>query len=61
MTNSELLNALVTQMVEKKGYAYTTGYIQSFLMQVISMNTKKNQSVVHSDLLHALNHLQNSA
>ena len=37
MTNSELLNALVTKMAEDKGYAYTSGYLQSFLMQVIAL------------------------
>ena len=40
MTNSELLNTLVTKMVEQKGYPYTTGYLQSFLMQVIGNNLK---------------------
>lgn len=58
MTNSELLNALVTKMAEEKGYAYTSGYLQSFLMQVIAQLPKKQQSVVHSDLLWHLNSIQ---
>lgn len=61
MTNSELLNALVTKMAEDKGYAYTSGYLQSFLMQVIAQLPKKAQSVVHSDLVWHLNHLQGEA
>ena len=61
MTNSELLNTLVTKMVEQKGYPYTTGYLQSFLMQVIGNNTKKEQSVIHSDLVWALQALDNNS
>ena len=61
MTNSEVLNALVSQMAEKKGYAYTTGYLQSFLMQVIGNTTKKEQSVIHSDLVWALQALDNNS
>jgi uncharacterized protein YjcR len=60
MTNSELLNALVTKMAEQKGYAYTTGYLQSFLMQVISETSKKTQSTIHSDLVWHLNQLDNN-
>lgn len=51
MTNSELLNELVTKMAEQKGYAYTTGYLQSLTMQLISQLSKKEQSITHSDLL----------
>lgn len=61
MTNSELLNALVTKMAEQKGYAYTTGYLQSFLMQVIADTPKKTQSTIHSDLVWHLNNLQGDA
>ena len=61
MTNSELLNTLVTKMAEQKGYAYTAGYLQSFLMQVIGNNTKKEQSVIHSDLVWALQSLDNNS
>ena len=57
MSNSELLNSLITKMVEQKGYAYTTGYLQSYLMQVISTTSKKEQSIIHSDLLWHLNSL----
>lgn len=57
MTNSEALNALVTKMAEQKGYAYTCGYLQSFLMQVIADTPKKTQSTIHSDLLWHLNNL----
>ena len=59
MTNSELLNTLVTTMVEKKGYAYTTGYLQSTLMQVLSYSTmtKREQEANRSDLQYTLNKL----
>ena len=59
MTNSELLNTLVTTMVEKKGYAYTTGYLQSTLMQVLSCSTmtKREQEANRSDLQYTLNKL----
>lgn len=58
MTNSELLNELVKTMVEKNGYAYTAGYLQSFLMQAIAMLPKSKQSTIHSDLLWHLNEQQ---
>lgn len=58
MTHSELLNELVKTMVEKNGYAYTTGYLQSFLMQAISMLPKSKRSQMHSDLLWHLNEQQ---
>ena len=61
MTNSELLNTLVTKMVEQKGYAYTTGYLQSFLMQVIADTPKKAQSAIHSDMVWHLNSLDNNS
>ena len=61
MTNSELLNALVTKMTEQKGYAYTTGYLQSFLMQVIAGTSKKEQSAIHSDMVWHLNSLDNNS
>ena len=61
MTNSELLNALVTKMTEQKGYAYTTGYLQSYMMQLIASSTKKEQSIIHSDLLWHLNSLDNNS
>lgn len=62
MTTAELINTLVTEMVEKKGYAYTTGYLQSHLVQVLSNSTmtKREQEANKSDLQWALNSLRNS-
>lgn len=60
MTTSTALNDLVTLMVEKKGYAYTTGYLQSFLMQAIASNTKKNQAMILSDIQYHLKNLQSA-
>lgn len=59
MTTSELLNALVTEMAVKKGYAYTTGYLQSMLMQTLSNSTmsKREQEANRSDLQYTLDRL----
>jgi hypothetical protein len=59
MTTSELLNALVTEMAAKKGYAYTTGYLQSMLMQTLSNSTmsKREQEANRSDLQYTLDRL----
>lgn len=61
MTNSEALNNLVTEMAKQKGYAYTTGYLQSVLMDIISATTKKQQVSINADLLRTLRMLQESA
>lgn len=58
MTNSELLNVVVTKMAEKKGYAYTTGYLQSLLMAAMFNSTKKEQEAYNSDLKYTLNNLE---
>lgn len=57
MSNSELLNLVVTKMAEQKGYAYTTGYLQSLVMDTLSTSTKSNQEMYRSDLQHTLNKL----
>ena len=57
MTTSEALNALVGKMAEKDAYAYTAGYLQSFLMQVIAQTSKKDQALTHSDIFYHLNKL----
>ena len=53
-TNAELLSELVNVLVEKRGYPFALGYIQSFMLQVDGMNTKKNQAITNSDLEHAI-------
>lgn len=60
MTTSELLNALVTEMAAKKGYAYTTGYLQSQLMQALSYSTmsKREQDANKADLQYTLDKLR---
>ena len=59
MTNSELLNTLVTEMCARKGYPYTVGYLQSTLMQVLSntTSTKREQEANRSDLQYTLDRL----
>lgn len=59
MNTSELLNAIVTQMVEKKGYAYTTGYLQSMLTQALNSDTlpKRERDANRSDLQYTLDRL----
>lgn len=58
MTNSELLNALVTKMAEKKGYAYTTGYLQSLLMSAMFNTSKKEQEAYRADMKYTLDRLE---
>lgn len=58
MTNSELLNAVITEMANKKGYAYTTGYLQSMLMSALFNVSKKEQEANRSDLQYTLQRLQ---
>ena len=59
MTNTELLSTLVNTMVEKKGYAYTTGYLQSTILTMLSHSTmsKREQEANRSDLQYALDRL----
>jgi hypothetical protein len=59
MTTTELLNKLVTTMVEKKGYAYTTGYLQSTILTMMSHSTASQveQDANRSDLQYALDRL----
>lgn len=58
MTNSELLNVVVTKMAEKKGYAYTTGYLQSLLMSAMFNVSKKEQEAYRSDMKYTLDGLE---
>ena len=61
MTNSELLNTLVTKMAEQKGYAYTAGYLQSTIMTIASGMTRKQALEFNSDLQYTLNKLTQGA
>lgn len=51
MTNSELITELVKEVVEKRGYAFATGYLESMLKQVVDGCNKRHQSEIHSDLV----------
>jgi hypothetical protein len=50
MTTSEKLNFLVTEMASKKGYAYTTGFLQSLLQSTSYGLTNKNRSLLEGDI-----------
>jgi hypothetical protein len=51
MTTSELLNTVVAEMATKKGYAYTTGYLQSMLMELsYGLRSKALQDTFREDL-----------
>ena len=49
-TTRDLLDTLVTEMASKKGYAYTTGYLQSLIMGLSYGLSKKSTEVFRRDM-----------
>jgi len=49
-TTSELLNTLVTEMAAVKGYAYTTGYLQSLAVGLSYGLSKKSTEIFRKDM-----------
>lgn len=50
-STSVLLNNLVSEMATQKGYAYTTGYLQSMLMEVsYGLRSKSLQETLRKDI-----------
>ena len=51
MTMSTKLNDLVSLMAKEKGYAYTTGFLQSMIMEMsYGLRSKKLHEQVESDI-----------
>ena len=58
-TTTELLNALVTEMSTKKGYAYTAGYLQSMIVGLSYGLSKKSTEIFRKDMESFIRRLEN--
>lgn len=59
MSMSVKLNELVTLMAKEKGYAYTSGFLQSMVMELsYGLRSKALQQQVESDIDYQIRQLQ---
>jgi len=57
-SNSELLNDMVSLMCKERGYAHSTGYLQSLVMGLSYGLSKKSNEIFRNDLIAMINKLK---